>query len=118
MFKTLRQYENLHILLWLVKDTCWITDFKIGGMIMIVPTFLAAIHIAYITRNRMPEFFHNIAVCCWIIANGIWMVGEFYFEDTTRPYATVFFAFGVIVLAFYYFYYLPRHKEEAEALID
>lgn len=118
MFKTLRQYENLHILLWLIKDTCWISDFKIGGMVMIIPTFIAAIYIAYITRHRIPEFLHNIAVCCWITANCIWMIGEFYFEDTTRPYAIVFFASGLIVLAFYYLYYLPRHKEEAEALVD
>ncbi|MFM2190236.1 MAG: hypothetical protein RL491_622, partial [Bacteroidota bacterium] len=26
----IRQYENLHIFLWLVKDTCWIMDWKLA----------------------------------------------------------------------------------------
>lgn len=118
MFKTLRQYENLHILLWLIKDTCWIADFKIGRMIMIIPTFLAAVHIAWMTRNRPPELFHNLAVCCWITANGVWMTGEFYYEDGTRPYAITLFSLGLLILAVYYLYYLPRHRAEAEAIND
>ncbi|MFM9007686.1 MAG: hypothetical protein ACKORE_03805 [Bacteroidota bacterium] len=30
-----RAYENFHIVLWLLKDTCWVSDFKTAGLIMI-----------------------------------------------------------------------------------
>lgn len=38
----------------------------------------------------------------WIIANGVWMGGEFYCEDCTRPYAIVFFSIGITVIGYYY----------------
>jgi len=69
---------------------------------MIVPTVLAAFHITWLSRKDKVDFIHNIAVSNWIIANGIWMIGEFYFDDTLRPYAIVFFALGLSTVAFYY----------------
>jgi hypothetical protein len=30
------------------------------------------------------------------------MLGEFYYSDTTRPQASVFFGLGILVLAWYY----------------
>jgi hypothetical protein len=107
MSSYIRRYENFHIFLWLLKDVCWLLDFHIGGMIMIVPTVLAAFHITYISRSMRIDFMHNIAVTCWIIANGIWMVGEFYYNDGTRPYALVFFALGLLIVGTYYLAILP-----------
>jgi hypothetical protein len=111
MFKEIREYENLHIVLWLLKDTCWAMLWKTGGMVMIVPTFLVAIHIAYRSRKNTADLFHNIAVCLWITANGIWMSGEFFFEDGLRNYALVFFILGLIVVAFYYLFKLPKKRK-------
>ena len=35
--------------------------------------------------------------------NSVWMIGEFYFDDTTRPYALFFFVLGLLTLASHYF---------------
>lgn len=98
----IRQQENLHILLWLIKDTCWVTGFKIGGIILILPTLIVAIAITWRCRHLRAELFHNTAVCFWISANITWMIGEFYFDDTTRPAAIVFFVLGLITIAYYH----------------
>ena len=112
MLKNIRQYENLHIAFWLIKDSCWVTSFRTLGMLMIIPTLYVAIDIAYRSRKNTADLFHNIAVCLWISANATWMTGEFFFKDTLRPYATVFFALGLIVVAVYYIVYFPKLKNE------
>ncbi|HLP49881.1 MAG TPA: hypothetical protein VK154_03295 [Chitinophagales bacterium] len=121
LLKSIREYENMHIALWLVKDSCWVAsvDFpwlKIPGMIMIVPTLIAAIFITWRARHDQADLFHNIAVCLWISANASWMIGEFYFEDKTRHIAMAFFAAGLVVVAIYYIVHFPkRMKENSEA---
>lgn len=109
-FKNIREYENLHIVLWLIKDTCWVMLWKIPGLIMIVPTIGVAMHITWLGRKNTSELLHNIAVSCWICANSIWMIGEFFYDDTLRPVSIVFFASGVIAVAVYYLIVLPRKK--------
>ena len=69
---------------------------------MALPTVAIALWLTWQMREDYTETAHNIAVCCWIIANSIWMTGEFFFEDGTRPIATVFFGLGIVVLGFYY----------------
>src|ERR1019366_4785127 len=112
MFKKLREYENLHIALWLLKDTCWVMTWRIPGMLMIFPTLFVAIHIAWKSRKQIDDLFHNIAVCLWIAANATWMTGEFFYNDGLRLYASVFFALGLIVVAVYYLIYLPKRMKE------
>ncbi len=98
----IRGTENLHILLWIVKDTCWVQDFKIAGVSMIIPTLAVAIYLTAKSRGAREEFIHNIAVCFWLCANSVWMVGEFFYNDSTRPIALVFFALGLFSLALHY----------------
>ena len=109
-FKDIREYENLHIVLWLLKDTCWVMLWKELGLFMILPTVAAAVHITWLRRNILSELFHNLAVCLWIMANSIWMIGEFFFDDTLRPVATVFFVAGLMEVIYYYLIILPREK--------
>ena len=92
----IRYFENFHIVLWLLKDTCWIMDWKIAGTIVVAPAIGLAIYIAYRSRRLKRQFWFNVAVCCWIVANSTWMLGEFYFHDTTRPIALVFFGLGLL----------------------
>jgi len=115
MFKNIRQYENLHIAFWLIKDSCWVMSFKTLGMFMIIPTLFVALDIAYKSRKNISDLFHNIAVCLWISANATWMTGEFFYKDTLRPYATVFFALGLIVVAIYYVVFFPKIYREGNA---
>jgi hypothetical protein len=112
LIKNLRKYENFHIVLWLIKDTCWCVDFKIGGMVMIIPTFLAAVHIVWLGRANRADLFHNAAVCSWITANGIWMIGEFFYDDTLRPYSMVFFILGLACIATYYLFFKKAEPTE------
>lgn len=99
---SLRRIENLHILFWLIKDLCWISDLKIPGLLMILPTAGIALWMTIRFRSKWSEFAHNFAITCWIIANSIWMIGEFYFDDGIRPLARWFFLAGLIMLCFYY----------------
>lgn len=100
--KKIRVKENLHIVMWLFKDFCWIMDFKPLGMLMIAPTLILALHLSWQYRYVRSELFHNLAVACWILANSIWMTGEFFFEDTLRPAAMVFFLIGIALIVFFY----------------
>lgn len=110
----LREYENFHIVLWLLKDTCWVMDFKIPGLIMILPTIAVALHITWLHRKSNAELLHNLAVVSWISANSVWMIGEFFYEDTLRPIATVFFIIGLLMVASYYFIVRPKEVRAAK----
>jgi uncharacterized membrane protein (GlpM family) len=88
-------------------------SFRVGGMLMIIPTLVVAIHLAWKSRNTLSDLFHNIAVCLWISANAIWMTGEFFYNDGFRPYATVLFAIGLVVVGFYYLIHLPKTRAQA-----
>jgi len=101
-FSRFRHFENFHIVLWLVKDMCWCMLSKTMGMIMIAPTILLAIYITYIHRSVKTELLHNLAVVFWICANSVWMIGEFYYDDSTRKFALVFFIAGLLTAAYYY----------------
>lgn len=118
MFKDIREYENMHIVLWLLKDTCWVMGWKVAGMTMVIPTLFVAIHIAYRSRKNIADLFHNVAVCLWISANATWMTGEFFYNDGLRNYAMIFFVAGIIVVSFYYAVYFrtKRDRKENDAL--
>ena len=114
-----RRIENMHILLWLIKDTCWATDFRVLGYFMIAPTLGMAIYILWRTRHRMGELFHNTAIVLWISANSIWMAGEFShipkLEKAMRQAALYPFFTGLAILLVYYMIIAPRlHRKGAD----
>jgi hypothetical protein len=69
---------------------------------MIAPTLALAVYITVRNKEDKAELAHNLAVCFWICANSIWMIGEFFYEDTFRPQAIVFFILGLLTMLFYY----------------
>jgi hypothetical protein len=106
-----RKIENLHILFWLVKDTCWCLSLKWLGITMVFPTLLVAVLICYQTRHIVSEFTHNLAVIFWICANSYWMITEFFgLEEHTKYYALIPFGLGLATLLYYYVFYAPRMK--------
>lgn len=114
-----RKVENLHILLWLIKDACWALNFKIPALIMIIPTLMVAVLITFQTRKITSELLHNLAIDFWITANCTWMVGEFFGWDEhligtwgLRQFAIIPFGIGLLILAYYYLIYM--HKENFE----
>ncbi len=117
-----RTMENLHIVFWLFKDLSWCMFWRPLGIAMIFPTLLIAMVIAWRTRHMMSEWAHNVAIVLWIMANSYWMISEFFHFDghlvygaiTYKYLAVIPFVAGILVLAWYYLWYAPRHQFLAE----
>jgi hypothetical protein len=108
--RSLRSLENIHVPLWLIKDTCWMLGWKWLGTIMIVPTIGMAIYITYQSRKKR-EFYLNIAICSWVSANAWWMSCEFFDLMTLKNIAAVPFLTGMLMVGYYYFLkYRQRYK--------
>jgi hypothetical protein len=104
-----RWVENAHIFLWLIKDTCWAMVWRPGGVFMIFPTLAVAFFILWKSRRHRAELFHNAAVCLWISANSVWMIGEFWAKET-RPAAVVLFMCGLALLIIYYSFFFHKDR--------
>jgi len=97
----IKKQENIHILFWLIKDFCWSLEIKWLALFMVLPTVSLAIVIFWNSRNFYSEAIHNFAVCFWILANSVWMIGEFIEVDFRMIAATLFFV-GLTTLTIYY----------------
>lgn len=96
------RFDNIHILLWLIKDTCWMLEWKILGTLMIAPTIGVALYLA--AKSKAEDIFWiNLAICFWISANAYWMVCEFVERDIYKDYAGIPFALGLMSVAVFYF---------------
>lgn len=115
---SIRVNENLHIILWLVKDLAWLMEYKVTGLVMVFPTVAMAFFITWQSRNDRRELFHSIAVICWIFANSTWMIGDFFFQGRGHGVSEGFFLSGLALLAVYYTILFPlelRQKRNAKA---
>lgn len=112
MFMNLRTSENFHIVLWLLKDLCWVMDLHLAGVIMVVPTVAMAVYITWQCRHDIGELLHSASVVLWILANSTWMLGEFFMNDGTRPVAAAFFILGLLTVSWYYVVLLPCKLRE------
>lgn len=119
-----RRMENLHIVFWLFKDLSWCMLWKPLGIAMILPTLAIALLITWRTRHMMSEWCHNLAMALWISANSYWMISEFLgFEEWqawgsfTYKHLSLFpFVGGILVLAYYYLIWKPKHPSQPETL--
>lgn len=119
-----RKMENLHIVFWLFKDIAWCLVWKPLGVIMILPTLIISIVIAWQTRTFISERCHNLAITFWISANSYWMISEFFGFDnlvcwgaiTFKHLALIPFGCGVLTLVYYYFMWKPLHKDQIETM--
>jgi hypothetical protein len=108
-----RRSENLHILFWLLKDLGWAMKWTNFALFMIVPTIGVAVLISWQTRKIKSELYHNLAIVCWICANGFWMITElFQMADELRYYTAFPFSAGLLFIAIYYLRILPNEKRE------
>ena len=119
-----RRMENLHIVFWLLKDVAWCMIWKPLGILMIFPTLIISIVIAWRTRHFVSEWCHNLAITCWISANSYWMISEFAGFDnlvlagniTYKQLALIPFLLGLLLLVYYYTIWKPRHGEQLETM--
>jgi hypothetical protein len=97
---------------------------KTLGIVMIIPTLLISITIAYRTRQIKSELAHNLAISFWISANSFWMISEFFGFDEHpiawgmegKHLSIIPFVMGILVLSFYYLF--QRNKEEKEMAFE
>ena len=97
----IRKWENMHIPLWLIKDTCWMMEWRWLGVTMIIPTVSMAFYILFKTRQNV-EFYINLAICFWITANSYWMCSEFFGFVQYKNFAAIPFAGGMISVVIFY----------------
>lgn len=98
----LRKWENMHIPLWLVKDTCWMMEWRWLGVLMVVPTVSMAVYILIKTAGK-NEFFLNLSICFWISANSFWMCAEFFDFIEYKFFAGIPFILGMASIALFYY---------------
>lgn len=111
---SIRKLENLHILLWLLKDMSWLMMWRGFGIFMIFPTLACAIIITWKSRNYKSELFHNLAVICWISANSFWMITEFFgLEQQLKIFAAIPFSIGLILIITYHLKKFIKEKNKA-----
>ncbi len=53
--ENIKKYENLHIVFWLIKDSCWMLELRWLGILMIIPTLTIALLIAFVTRKTVED---------------------------------------------------------------
>jgi hypothetical protein len=111
MTKQLRHLENLHIPLWLIKDTCWMMQWKTVGISMVLPTLAVAVYICIITRQSPLRFWPNVAVTFWLSANSTWMLGEF-FGFNFQKVALSGFAAGMLAMTIFLVMYLKTERNQ------
>lgn len=95
------KFDNMHVLLWLIKDTCWMLEWRVLGTAMILPTIAVAVLLAARSRHERL-FWINLAICFWISANSYWMLCEFFGHEDIKNGAGIPFAFGFLAVAVYY----------------
>jgi hypothetical protein len=117
-----RKMENMHIIFWLLKDVSWCMIWKFLGIVMILPTLIISIIIAWRTREFKSELAHNLAISFWISANSYWMIAEFFGFDEVHIWhnfegkhlAIIPFTIGVLILAYYYLFQKQREEKELQ----
>jgi hypothetical protein len=115
--------DNLHVLLWLIKDISWCLDWKKTGVAMIVPAVIVAVYLLIKSGNNQEKIVHNSSIVFWISANSIWMSSEFYdFEESIfnlsfggRHIAAVLFIIGISIVVVYYAYQLFFRRKSTNA---
>ena len=95
------KFDNMHVLLGLIKDTCWMLEWRVLGTAMIAPTIAVAVILT--VRSRFERLFWiNLAICFWISANSYWMLCEFFGHEDIKNWAGLPFACGFMAVAAYY----------------
>lgn len=107
MIRSIRVNENLHIVLWLLKDLCWLMEYHVAALIMVIPTLSMGLYIAWLSAKDRSLFMHSLAVIFWISANSTWMIGDFFFQERGHGIAAAFFITGLCILALHYFVLVP-----------
>ena len=109
------RFDNAHILLWLIKDTCWMLEWRVLGTVMIAPTIGVAVYLALRSAGQRI-FWINLAICFWITANAYWMVCEFVEREAYKDFAGIAFGLGLLSVGVFYLKGPRGHETQGTAL--
>jgi len=95
--KEFRIYASLHLLAWAIKDCLWAWNLAIPYLIAFICTILLNIDLIYRFSRYTLQYInliHAILVLLWVLANGVWALGELsaevgLSEDEFRKYQFV-----------------------------
>jgi hypothetical protein len=102
LLERLKRYEGLHVFCWLIKDSCWMLEFKLLGTVMIVPTVLLALYFL-VAGWGTPDIYLHGAIFCWITANSFWMLMEFFNHEQLKHFSGIPFFLGIASIVGYFF---------------
>lgn len=82
LFRSMRQYEYLHMLFWIGKDLAWNRLWPVPWGIFFVLTFAVGADFVYITYQKgyWVDCAHYSAQFLWVLANFAWGLGEQFFK--------------------------------------
>ena len=92
LFKTWREYENVHILFWLGKDCAWNRLIPSMWFVFVLPTLGIMLDLActsFFAKPLLIDHAHYSAQFVWVIANAIWAGGELFTPDYDFPFPLV-----------------------------
>ena len=84
VFKSWKHYENIHILMWLGKDTAWNWSWQVMWVVFSIPTILVGldfIHKSLLTKRLMIDHAHYCSQFLWVFSNLIWAYGELFLPE-------------------------------------
>jgi hypothetical protein len=92
--------ETVHIPLWLIKDICWLMEYRTLGVIVAFPTVLVALVMVVISFKDKVLIWTNLSILFWILANANWMLAEFY-NWPTKNYSIWPFLIGLLTFSIF-----------------
>lgn len=107
--ENIRKHENLHIVFWLIKDSCWMLELRWLGILMIIPTLTIALLIVFVTRKTV-DLYINLGILFWICANSLWMYVEFFTDGKYKLAAAVPFTLGFLFTGIFYYKVLSAKR--------
>lgn len=84
LFTTWTDYENIHILFWLGKDTAWNRKRPDMWVIFMVPTLLVGLDFVWKTlfkKRLVIDHAHYLAQIFWVLSNAVWAGVELFYPD-------------------------------------
>jgi hypothetical protein len=83
LFRSWREYENVHILFWIGKDCFWCWYVNYMWVLFWIPTLFVAFDFCLVSlrgKNMIIDHAHYISQLLWVSANAVWGLGEFWFS--------------------------------------
>jgi hypothetical protein len=89
--------DTVNSVAWFFADAFWLMGWGLLSTAFFVPTLLTGIVIVA-TEKRRTVLLINLAIFCWILMNGLWMVSDVYKLPELVFWARSFFGLGALLV--------------------